>query len=69
MPGNARKLARASFNIRFILFRVAGWISSEFLSSSSSLFAYRSKDRGVRDRDRRDQGSRGGASEIEQPIS
>lgn len=49
MPGNVRKLARASFNIRFILFRVAGWISSKFLSSSASLFAYRSKDRGVRD--------------------
>lgn len=75
MPGNARKLALASFNIRFILFRAAGRISS---SASSSLFFSLSlssgpplstgtKDCGVRERWRRDEV--GGAGGIEQPIS
>lgn len=36
MSGNARKLVLASFNIRFILFHVAGRISSSSSSSSSS---------------------------------
>lgn len=77
MPGNARKLALASFNIRFILFRAAGRISS---SASSSLSLSRqdlssrsgTKDREARDRGR-EKGHRDGAGrekrQIEQPIS
>lgn len=66
MLGNARKLALASFNIRFILFHRPWPVGSavrrrgsEFLSSSGSLLAYRfTKDLArCKRRDGRDEGT------------
>lgn len=68
MSGNARKLALASFNIRFILFRAAGRISSsEFLSRRDLLSCTGTKDYGVRGR--WGWSEAGGEGGIEQPIS
>lgn len=66
MPGNARKLARASFNIRFILFHGPVGSAANF-SSRRGLFSRSVHKRSrYKRRDGRDRRSRGGAKSSSQ---